>query len=203
MSKKDTVWIKTDERGNSWMMIDQEEVQRRAEEVIKEELHELIDESYSERDLSSYWHMSIAKRIDEQSAVIYESPADYNDGTYYSHNIATTKTLVFISADKGHCGLNGRIQLTKNELKEITDVLDLVPTSTLQARLIRGWSEIIGTGSNRYKDSITGAKENAFTIASALRCAKRFCELLEQEEEAEKQSDNNNNNEGGNDECPF
>ena len=182
---KATVRIEKDDRGNSWVLIDQEEIQRRAEEVMKKKLHDLVYKSY-ERDLSSYWHMSIAERIDEQSAIIYESPADYDDGTYYSHKIVTTKTLVLISADKAHCGLNGQIQLTKSELKEITDVLDLVPTSTLQARFIRGWSDIIGTADKKYKNSITGAKENAFTIASALRCAKRFCEIQEMEEEAEE-----------------
>ncbi len=181
----DTVRIVRDENGRDWINVNQKEVQRRALEAIWRELEELASGDYK-RDLETYWHLEIAERIDETSAIVYESPADHHDGTWYSHKICTSGTLVTISADKAHCGLNGTIQLTKAELKEISDILDLVPISYLQARLIRGWTAIYGELRNRHKDSISHVKENAFTIASALRCARRFCELLDSEAEVKE-----------------
>lgn len=184
---KATVRIEKDDRGNSWVLVDQEEIQRRAEEKLKENYSENLKDYGIKAD--KYWYMRIVERKDKQTAVIEESPADHMDGTYYHHLITSTETQVIITNPHQRAGLNGNIFISREELDRYTDILDLLPTSELQARLVRGWTDLIGESRERYKNSITGAKENAFTIASALRCAKRFCEIQEMEEEEESNED--------------
>lgn len=157
--------------------IDQEELQRRAEEILAAE--ERGDVEFFKREPGDYWHMEL-KIIGNEEGVLTvrvdEQPADSLDGTHYSHVVTVLPSEVMITGHPAHCGISGFIRMKKSELVEIMQSLDLVTTASQQARLLRGWSKIMPADG---MVPLSARRENAFTLASALRCAARLVELLE------------------------
>ena len=157
--------------------IDQEELQRRAVAAQEEEVNK--DAAFYKREPGDYWHMELKIMGDEEGVLtvrVDEQPADYLDGTHYSHVVTILPSEVMITGHPAHCGISGFIRMQKSELVEIMQSLDLVTTASQQARLLRGWSKIMPADG---MVPLSARRENAFTLASALRCAARLVELVE------------------------
>ncbi len=157
--------------------IDQRELQRRAEAALEPE--ESKDAKFFEREPWDYWHMEL-KIIGNEKGVltvrIDEQPASYNDGTHYSHTVTVMPSGVMIMGHPAHCGISGFIRIKKSELAEIMQNLDLVRGADQQAMLLRGWTKFMPADGFV---PLSARKENAFTLASALRCAARLVELID------------------------